>query len=97
MGKGQHLHCARSKIDRATFSISHHTPRTLQEVGDVLQLRDVVARVAAVLLHQREDVVELLDDVYYYTTIKIPSNFDRTTFHHTTPRRVKLTLQAYLG
>lgn len=32
---------------------------TLQEVGDVLELRDVVLTVAAVLLQQREDAVVL--------------------------------------
>ena len=36
---------------------------TLEEVRDVLQLRDVVGRVAAVLLQQREHVVVLVAGV----------------------------------
>ena len=37
--------------------------RTLEEVRDVLQLRDVVCRVAAVLLQQREHMVVLVAGV----------------------------------
>ena len=36
---------------------------TLEEVRDVLQLRDVVCRVAAVLLQQREHMVVLVAGV----------------------------------
>lgn len=47
---------------------------TLQEDGDVLELRDVVLAVAAVLLQQREDAVVLATRVSGIQGLQLPEH-----------------------